>query len=74
MINEPTGQMSLGLALQILCDAHTRDDPKVGFALELSPRLDYQPFTREEYVRAWKTVRFAAGYITDPPHTPPAPR
>ena len=72
MRNEPTGEMPLGAALQILCDVHTRDNPEIGF--ELMMGATYEPhahwFAPEEYLRAWEAVRRSAGLRTEKQKTP----
>lgn len=52
--------MPLSKALYILAEFHTKDDDLMGFVIEMHPSDPYMnltPFTRDDYYRAWESVR-----------------
>lgn len=65
--NTRKARMSLGSALQILCDVHTGDDARVGFVIHAGACPPaWGRWGENDYIEAWKIVRAAAGRPTDP--------
>lgn len=59
------GSMSvLRQALEMVMNAHTRDDPMLGFTVQYFPSVD---FDIQKYNEAWRIIREALGYQTQRP-------
>ena len=57
------GKMTLNEALTILVEAHTRDDPAIGFKILPTAELT---FVSGSYPGAWEVVRKYLGFETEP--------
>lgn len=65
-MDRPT--MTLGYAIDVLTDAHTRADAAVGFVVEMTPgSMDYSGRSPEEYIEAWRVLRIACCKDVEPP-------
>lgn len=62
--------MTLTEALHILCEAHTRDDDKIGFTVSPGAIAHYMPRNVEKYIEAWKVARDNVGLQVLPRQAP----
>lgn len=51
-------------ALEVLANAHTRSNDRSGFTVETLPQVFEH--SRAQYIEAWRIVRGALGYRTEP--------
>lgn len=60
--------MTLSEALHVIATIHTRDDDVMGFAVSSYVGGDFLawPYSREQYIEAWKTVRLHLHMQTEP--------
>lgn len=61
---KPKGPMSLMEALSVLSTVHTEDDDLAGFVVHTPP--DFKWIDREDYIRAWASLRQAIGLPSEP--------
>lgn len=58
--------MTLDQAIRIVCDGHTRDDPRIGYTVESMPQVRFGPYSPEDYVKAWGVLRAHVHLPTKP--------
>lgn len=61
--------MPLSKALHVLAAFHTRDDDMTGFVVEMHPHhpsLHLTPFSQNDYIRAWESVRAHIHFQIEP--------